>query len=913
MPTSRHVLVTGDVVVDCHLYGGMKTAATSFSEPGSRLTQRLGGAALTFDLIGAAAATSGPAPAYATHLAIDTTNLQASLPGHLRSFGVWTAHAADKAGSKGRVWRIQHDHHFGYGPTPPSAPGPVFARRSPAPAVPPALTVIDDGGILFRHESSRCVWPTLEGEARQRYLLKMSWPLCRGDLWGFLGPVMDRVTAIVAAEDLRRDDSQINARLSWEQGVEHTVAALRADPIAHGLLRAGDLVITFRSAGALWVHHGADGQEPVYRLLFDAERLEGDYSTEFDGTAYGFQTCLTAAIAHHVMLGRRDADGRPLPDPLTDAAEWERALQQGITSGLAAKRRLLQLGHGPIESGEPGFPLAAIGAAIADAVGGFVPVEIPASVCSNPGCPWTILSQSEGGSTMSGAPAAPLTGLAHLVARYGRKALSHVPALRRGALFTVDRSEIESFRALDALITKYERGGAQKKPLSIGVFGPPGAGKSFGVEALAKSVLGDKVPFLEFNLSQFNDPHELIGAFHRVRDAVLRGVTPVAFWDEFDSRQYQWLQYLLAPMQDGAFQEGQVIHPIGKCVFVFAGGTSPTLEAFGVAEPIEPTGDELRRLEPADRKDRLDRYREQVERCQEFRLLKGPDFISRLHGYLNVLGPNPRSGAACPDITWPVRRALILRGILRLKDDAVLDIDPGLLNALLAVPKYHHGARSFEKIVTTLVQGSSHGRLSRSALPPRLFLDRETDAERFQELLTERDAFKNHPELEDLAASVHHTFLAEAERSQVEAQISKTPHTAWTVHPAILTDYTRLSEDKKVANREAARRIPDHLALIGFVVERQEAGDDGSWQAPLAAAIEHHLDRLAQAEHLGWCAERIASGWTYAPIRDDDHKRHPLLVEWSKLPMRDQDKDRSSVRSIPALLERAKFKAVPVK
>ena len=30
----------------------------------------------------------------------------------------------------------------------------------------------------------------------------------------------------------------------------------------------------------------------------------------------------------------------------------------------------------------------------------------------------------------------------------------------------------------------------------------------------------------------------------------------------------------LAPMQDGRFQHGQLNHSIGKCVFVFAGGTS---------------------------------------------------------------------------------------------------------------------------------------------------------------------------------------------------------------------------------------------------------------------------------------------------------------------------------------------------
>lgn len=128
--------------------------------------------------------------------------------------------------------------------------------------------------------------------------------------------------------------------------------------------------------------------------------------------------------------------------------------------------------------------------------------------------------------------------------------------------------------------------------------------------------------WLEFNLSQFANADDLIGAFHQIRDKVLQCRLPVVFFDEFDSQSYRWLQFLLAPMQDGKFQEGQVTHPIGKCVFIFAGGTSWTYETFGPPPSSATTGGSsssttggVGHLSAAE---------------MEFRLAKGPDFKSRL-------------------------------------------------------------------------------------------------------------------------------------------------------------------------------------------------------------------------------------------------------------------------------------------
>jgi hypothetical protein len=117
----------------------------------------------------------------------------------------------------------------------------------------------------------------------------------------------------------------------------------------------------------------------------------------------------------------------------------------------------------------------------------------------------------------------------------GPSALNRVPLAEFGKLRTADRREIESFRAIGNLLREYISM-PRTKPISIGVFGPPGAGKSFGVTEVAKYVAQDrKLEFQEFNLSQFTSLADVLAAFHLVRDAGLSGTMPVVFFDEFDS------------------------------------------------------------------------------------------------------------------------------------------------------------------------------------------------------------------------------------------------------------------------------------------------------------------------------------------------------------------------------------------
>jgi hypothetical protein len=214
--------------------------------------------------------------------------------------------------------------------------------------------------------------------------------------------------------------------------------------------------------------------------------------------------------------------------------------------------------------------------------------------------------------------------------------LRRVPVAKFGDFISLERDEIEGMRQIRALISEYKKAQNQERPLSIAVFGAPGSGKSFAISSVTKSLSPSGTEDIkQFNLSQFASPTELLGAFHQIRDAALKGKIPLVFWDEFDSQldghELGWIRYFLAPMQDGTFQHGELTHPIGKSIFVFAGGTSSTLKGF---EKVA--------------KDNVQ--------------AKGPDFLSRLKGYADIAGLDHKDDRLNPNVV--IRRALLLRSTL---------------------------------------------------------------------------------------------------------------------------------------------------------------------------------------------------------------------------------------------------------
>jgi len=883
----KRILVTGDAGTDLDTY---LPFAGPNPPPGSkptRIRQSLGGAGLAHRIL-----TQWAGPNAAAQVGF-LPPLEFASP----VFAVWNLVPAGKSLEKAEfdeVWRLVHSVN-------PGELDPASTFTPPAPVMPrtvnknfkPGVILIQDDAASYRHPRGANLPVAAFWKSRgTRIVWKMSYPFCRGDLWWAAqrDGVLDRSVVVLTLGDLRRSSVRVSAGISWERTALELIHELETNPELAGLHQAAHVVVSIRGEGALWRRRTCGSA--VYNLVFDAAHMEreGVKGAAANGGGYGFATTFAAALTAGLA-----APSVTVEDQLLDA----------IRNGLHAMRFLCLYGHGPEpKDALPDFPLAQVSDVIRSGKAGlvdipsepfatFADVLVPVEEALKMDADWCIALADQRPSA-----AEPLYGLARRVAVYGDSQLSSVPYARFEKLQTADRNEIEALRNLKTLIDGYVKNPRMTKPLSLAVFGPPGAGKSFGVEQIATEVLGEALDMRTFNLSQFSEV-ELAGAFHQVRDMVLNGKMPLVFWDEFDSNSYAWLQHLLAPMNDGHFQEGQITHPIGRCIFVFAGGTSDCIENFGPSRPPEGT--------PPDSPEAV--------AWQRYQLLKGPDFISRIHGSLNVLGPNPvkkRDGATTDkiedtqsakaghdspcqdanraDVSFPLRRAILLRAFLGCKPRQRLAIDPGLLAALLEVGRYINGSRSFEKICEAIKNAAGASRpFQPSHLPSDAVLAMNiADVPEFKRLLTRDAAFQDYAEM--LAPAIHRSYQPLSERNN--------PNNA---------PYEALPADVQADNLAAARRIPWLLGLAGLYVA--EPGAEGALTREQALAILSAppiLERLAEEEHDLWVAVKRANGWQQGK-RNDVARKHDLLIPYRDLDERQRDKDRGNIRGIPERVEMAGF------
>jgi hypothetical protein len=889
-------VVAGDVTIDWQVASSRREKIDALAwnpDDTARAFGRPGGAALLATVIAEIARTlsSGAAAGWTVvPPAAPTGPLTPDAAAYPHSYALWTQRAA--AGQP-PAWRVSE--YLGLSPA--RQPIESTARRRARASKPAgrgaSIVVLDDANLGFRDQRDR--WgPLLAAAGRRPWIvLKMASPVAQGPLWNELvARHADRLIVVMTANDLRRASVQVARGLSWEQTATDLVRELNDNPAINGLAACASAVVSFHAAGAFLATAGLAKASPTrepaphYQLVFDPSAAEGEWERRHPGGMIGYTTCLTAAIVRSLL------DGGFGKDPAA-----------ALEAGLAAMRTLHLKGYGtPAASGDEtaagglAFPTEAVVAALGSPPRTFARAVVPEYLAEadedDPRFPsWSILQLRYQG---------PLESLAERIAVEGvDPVVDGVPIGRFGKLVTLDRREIEGLRGVGALIdeyrrqTEYQRQG-RHRPLSIAVFGAPGAGKSFSVRQIVKAVLPGRKDEddIVFNLSQLNDPSELDAAFHRVRDISLTGALPLVFWDEFDAtvgdQPLAWLSRFLAPMQDGTFQQGEIIHPIGRAIFVFAGGRARTLSEFATL------------LDGA-----------------EGSKAKLPDFVSRLKGHLSLLGPDPTDGA--PDPFFMIRRAILVRSMLDerapglFRDDGRVrraNLDLGVLRALLRVPRYRHGARSIESIIA-MSRLTDKFAFLRSSLPSESQLDIHVDARAFMDLVEAPEL--TGALLERMAEAAHQLFCERLRAQGVKRHTSFKP-------------FRDLPEDEKEQNRGTVRDIPTKLAAAGYRMVPAR-GRRRAFAFPRSV-----LERLAEQEHERWVRMKVAGGWRHAPNTDKVRLLHRALLPWRKLsaaelaarygpaavgalgrkvlPQREKAKDRLLVRGIPKILAEAAYMIV---
>jgi len=913
---NNSVLVTGDVTFDRHMYKGTRRRSTSLLSEGTHYQKSGGGALLLYGLVHQYEKVATSAPELTTLIPVlGVTRTRAYRHG-CGVFGIFPA--GDDAARRGvaakQVWRLRES--LGYGDQVP--------KQEAASVVDSALGaehfvwLLDDGGLEFRQRHvdpktdvndeasgeagettetyTNPAWPSAlrkqGGSAPTWILLKTAAPLASGDLWHALSPnlprdpqgdeLRDGLVVVVSADDLRCESATVSESVSWERTAADVAVAIRDNPALIRITNCRYLIVMFGVEGAMLVDCRAPAAKQCH-LIFDPVNCEGDWSARIEGQAFGRLSSFVLGVLSRLPKNRQVQRGSEQPD------EEVQSLIRGIKAGLSASRTLLACGHGSAEdeAESPGFPAREVAMSVISppSCDQFEHVLVPEATSDH--SMWRIL---EGPACHQMSQRALTLGQARLVTQFGIEKLNGVPRFEMNALKTVDRHEIESLRNIRSLIEQYSES-KQSKPLPIGVFGQPGSGKSFGVKQIAKAVLGKDVPILEFNLAQLspNDESVLIGAFHQIRDRVLEGHIPVVFWDEFDSGGLQWLSKLLAPMQDGTFLEGQFVRPVGQCVFIFAGGTSYDFQSFG---PPEYSSEQLENLCKQHGLDQTDIRRRYDAEREHFRKQKGPDFKGRLTTYLNVAGPNPRKNFDWlknehtideSDTGCALRRAMLLRGLARLRGTSPMNIDPALLTALLEIDFYRHGARSIEKILEQIKSRARGGRMRLSHLPPDDILNLHVNAEAFRAILNRDLGFQRTAEV--IAPHIHQAYLEKAETE------------GWAVDPEVNCEFESLSPHYQDINVAAAARMPVVLGAVGLRLA--PASEVSETDASVNAIIAEKLEVLAEAEHLRWMEYHFRNGWTYAQERNNESKQHPSLKPYPELTSKEQQKDRDQVTGYP--------------
>lgn len=955
MTETKRIVVTGDLILDYHLVRPTQPRLTLGSQldptrsTGFHLTY--GGAWLLSAIVRAACSDLPTGHVEIEYPAYESVSeINANGTALARGYDVFSPHMKEigKENTKrdNLVWRVET--FFGcQHPTPFSAenrtPDPVTKRdyliekkqrltKYEGGTEDIDILVLSDDNLGFRDNfgQPKCdFWKYLLQRLKPdgKIVMKVSSRLCEGELWKeLIANYAHQLTVVVDATMLRSREIVLSNGLSWDRNIKELNHEFQKGKSKSDVAKAARIVVYFKGCGvAIYSRYSAPyanrfrviseaSEMTLDKFIYHAADLEGMWHDRHPGRTYGDSSYITGAIVRHLLdpetypvfvacgralgairlqhlTGAGDVKGQDIDARLRSCKLSTLLLSPGEEDDFV--QPISEIFHPKFDDPKVVIPATSDLSSVGDE---YIlpmrsePAEVEHKVTSehefhavfaheyfhDNGVPEEINLLEE----IIGSGRAHVLQRAMQIVEQGDKELNSVPMARYGKYRTVDKQEIERLNELRRLMIDYRDNDKDVRPLSLAVFGPPGSGKSFAIKQLTEHVFADKPPILEFNLSQFSlaSPDLLMHVFHQVRDASIKGAIPLVFWDEFDAESNGWLKYFLTAMQDASFRSEGINHPLGKAIFVFAGGTCKTMKEF---EQKSPGEDE-----------------------ENFRLAKGPDFVSRLRGYLNIKGPNPPETDS-EDLTYLIRRALLIRtkieelhGNIINSHTGVARISEPVTHALLNAGKYTHGARSLESILS--MSRPETDIFTVSSLPSQSLLTLHVSPD-FHNFLTRTNEFIE-DEAVEAAAKANYDFWQKKYKNDSPG-------------------WNQLLDKDKEAARVSARYLPVvikeikdrnntplySLDRIDLTKEKADDTDNQELiQIPDLVEIEtdsvdnqelfNLLNQLAKWEHKRWL--RTKNGWECGTQRNEGLRINPDVCPWIELNKDEQRFNRQLIQTM---------------
>lgn len=125
-------------------------------------------------------------------------------------------------------------------------------------------------------------------------------------------------------------------------------------------------------------------------------------------------------------------------------------------------------------------------------------------------------------------------------------------------------------------------------------------------------------------------------------------------------------------------------------------------------------------------------------------------------------------------------------------------------------------------------------------------------------------------------------------------------------------EWFRLDENMRWANRYQIDAYLVYLRTLGYEVTRSHAEIEQSVSPKEfnAQFPKEALYILMRMEKYRWNAERTIEGWQYGPVRNNEHRTHPLIISFHELSEKEKQKDKNIIINLPYLLELGGYKLI---